>query len=350
MPVRIATFNCENLLSRTALLNLVDTPEQVAKSTAAFKAAEQLQKILSKQHYTESDKAKILDLIKRGKGFFTVEEDHGQLLSGNKVKANGVRDWFGHIAFAQAEVKQEATDNTGKVIKALNADVLCTVEVEDRDVLGRFNSQVLGAKRFAHYMAVPGNDPRGINVGILSDLPLRSIRTHVDDMDGSSHVFSRDCAEYELALPSGASLWMLCNHFKSQGFGGKAANDARRKKQAQRVVQILAENFDLAHDLVVVAGDLNDVPNSDPLSPLLTVPELHNIIDTLPAGDRFTSVFGNQRSQIDYLLVSTPLKNALADLKIERRGMVRVAGHFPSVTNDADAASDHAAVVAEFNL
>jgi len=77
---------------------------------------------------------------------------------------------------------------------------------------------------------------------------------------------------------------------------------------------------------------------------------LHNIIDTLPVDDRFTSVFGKQRSQIDYLLVSTPLKNALADVKIERRGMVTVPGHFPSVTNEADAASDHAAVVAEFNL
>ena len=350
MPVRIAAFNCENLFSRSALLNLTDTPEQAAKSAAAFKAAGQLKKILAKLNYTDSDKTKILDLIKQGKGFFTVEEDRGKLLSGNKVKAKGANDWFGRIAFVQAEVKKAATDNTGKVITALNADVLCTVEVESRDVLGHFNSQVLGTKRFAHHMVIDGNDPRGIDVGILSDLPLRNVRTHVDDMDGSSHVFSRDCAEYELVLPSGASIWMLCNHFKSQGFGPQAANNARRKKQAQRVAQILAENFDLAHDLVVVAGDLNDTPDSDPLSPLLALPELHNIIDTLPVDGRFTDVFGNQRSQIDYLLVSTPLKNALAGVTIERRGMVAVPGHFPSVTDDADAASDHAAVVAEFNL
>jgi len=144
--------------------------------------------------------------------------------------------------------------------------VLCTVEVENRDVLGRFNSQVLGTNRFAHHMVIDGNDPRGIDVGILSNLPLRNVRTHVDDMDGSSHVFSRDCAEYELVLPSGASIWTLCNHFKSKGFGGQAANDVRRKKQAQRVAQVLAENFVLARDLVVVAGDFNDTSDSDPLS------------------------------------------------------------------------------------
>jgi exonuclease III len=78
------------------------------------------------------------------------------------------------------------------------------------------------------------------------------------------------------------------------------------------------------------------------------VPNLHNIIDTLPAADRFTDVFGTQKSQIDYLLVSTPLKNALQSVTIERRGMFTVPGHFPSVDNEAHAASDHAPVVAEF--
>jgi hypothetical protein len=41
---------------------------------------------------------------------------------------------------------------------------------------------------------------------------------------------------------------------------------------------------------------------------------------------------------------------ALAKMRIERRGMHRVPGHFSSVTGAADAASDHAAVVAEFNV
>jgi endonuclease/exonuclease/phosphatase family metal-dependent hydrolase len=347
MPVRIATFNCENLFSRAKILNMDATPEEAAKAADVSKAAQQLKKILMKPTFTAADKAKILDLIEQGKGFFSVEEDHGKLLQGNHVKANGAGDFHAHIKFAKATVKNEATQNTGRVIKELNADILCTVEVESREALGDFNSQLLGSKRFDHHMLIDGNDLRGIDVGILSNLPLLNIRSHVDDVDGNSRVFSRDCVEYETILPSGESLWVLCNHFKSKGFGAPATNDARRKKQAQRVAEILT-NFDLAHDFVAVAGDLNDTPDSDPLSPLLGVANLQNIVAELPANEQFTHIFGNEKSQIDYLLVSTPLKNKLNSITIERRGMFRFPGHFQSVTSEGTAASDHAAVVAEF--
>jgi endonuclease/exonuclease/phosphatase family metal-dependent hydrolase len=350
MSLRIATFNCENLFSRAKLLNMDATPGEAAEAAEISKIAQQLKKILMKPKYTPADKKKILDLIKKGKGFFSLEEDHGTLLQGNHVKANGAGDWHGHIKFAKATVSADATRNTGKVIKELKADILCTVEVESRETLGDFNSQVLGSKRFGRHMLIDGNDLRGIDVGLLSNLPLRNIRSHVDDMEGNSRIFSRDCAEYETILPSGKSLWMLCNHFKSKGFGAPATNDARRKLQAQRVAAILSENFDLARDFVVVAGDLNDTPDSDPLSPLLGVANLHDIVAELPENDRFTHIFGNEKSQIDYLLVSTPLKSKLDSVTIERRGMFKFPGHFPSVTSEGTAASDHAAVVAQFAL
>ena len=348
MPVRVATFNCENLFSRSKILNLTDTPEQAAQASAALQAADQLKKILSKGTYTAADKTKIVDLIQKGKGFFTVEVDRGDLLKGNKVVAGGAGDFFGRVRFLTKDVGEAATNNTGKVIKALNADVMCVVEVEDRELLGHFNSQVLKTKRFDHYMLIDGNDDRGIDVGILSRPPIRNIRSHVDDKDGNSQIFSRDCPEYEVLLENGKSLWVLCNHFKSKGFGSAAASDARRKRQAGRVAQILGEHFDLAQDLVVVAGDLNDTPDSDPLSPLISMPNLHNIVDTLPEEERYTHIYGNEKSQIDYLLVSTPLKNALQSVTVERRGMFKFPGHFTSVTKASDEASDHAAVVAEF--
>jgi endonuclease/exonuclease/phosphatase family metal-dependent hydrolase len=350
MPVRIATFNCENLFSRSRILNLTDTPEELAKATAALKAVEQLKKLLRKSVFSAADKVAILAALAAGQGFFTFEEDRGKLIQGNTVVAAGAGDFFGHIRFRARDVGEVATDNTGKVIKALNADVLCVVEVENRELLGDFNSQVLTTKRFDHQMVIDGNDERGIDVGIMSRLPLRNMRSHVDDKEGTSRTFSRDCPEYEVILEDGRSLWVLCNHLKSKGFGSPASNDARRKKQAVRLAAILNENFDLAQDLVVVAGDLNDTPGSDPLSPLMATPNLHNIVDTLPAGARFTHIFGAQKDQIDYLLVSKPLQDALQDVTIERRGMFKVPGHFASITKPSESASDHAAIVAEFAL
>ena len=66
--------------------------------------------------------------------------------------------------------------------------------------------------------------------------------------------------------------------------------------------------------------------------------------------DRWTYHYKNQKSQIDYILASGPL-NAL-EAGIERRGIFGVNGvqHFPSVTADTNAASDHAAVWADFDI
>jgi len=47
--------------------------------------------------FTAADKTKILALIQQGKGFFTVEEDRGKLLQGNRVVARGAGDFFAHI-------------------------------------------------------------------------------------------------------------------------------------------------------------------------------------------------------------------------------------------------------------
>ena len=83
------------------------------------------------------------------------------------------------------------------------------------------------------------------------------------------------------------------------GKSGVIAPDLYFYALAQRVAEILTEAFDLADDFVVVAGDLNDTPDSDPLSPLLGVANLHNIVAELPVNERFTHIFGNEKSQIE---------------------------------------------------
>ena len=66
MTIRVGTFNCENLFSRSRILDFNATPAQAAKATAALKAAEQLKAILNKKTFTAADKAKIPALIKQG--------------------------------------------------------------------------------------------------------------------------------------------------------------------------------------------------------------------------------------------------------------------------------------------
>jgi endonuclease/exonuclease/phosphatase family metal-dependent hydrolase len=228
------------------------------------------------------------------------------------------------------------------------------VEVEDRGILQDFNSKILGGKKFKYPMLVDGNDPRGIDVGLLSNFEVANVRTHIFDRDSTGIIFSRDCLESELKLPDGRPLHILCNHLKSQGYGSPKANDAKRERQAVRNAEILS-GYNLATDLVIVAGDMNDDPGSAPLQPMLGVSNLFDVLE-LKFGsnpqNRWTYKYRSQSNQIDFLLVSKPLKDGFQDAGIERRGMFGVNGvtPFPSVTSKKTSASDHAAVWAEFNV
>ena len=204
-----------------------------------------------------------------------------------------------------------------------------------------------------------GNDPRGIDVAVLSKLPIQNIRTNIHQRvkNSSKNLFSRDCLEVEFKLPDGKSLWVLQNHLLSKL---RKKNDARRKVQAAGVRQILRDRYDLGKDLVIVAGDLNDDIDNDPLSPLASLPKLQNALDVLsiPKDEQWTYYYGREKSKdrIDFVLVSEALAPLLKAGGVDRRGIAGIdkltSGQtkpMSGITNWRNAASDHAAVWIEFD-
>ncbi|MBP6024365.1 endonuclease/exonuclease/phosphatase family protein [Ferruginibacter sp.] len=359
--MRIATFNTENLFSRAIVLTFKDN----ADGDKILNRIGELQGELNKQVY---DKPKILSLYNSLKEFIEIAEDRGklfkrQLFAIKGVAANGVQDWDGSIQFKRAKFTETTRINTAKVLKALNADVQCLVEVENRETIGSFNSDMLGTKKFPYNILIDGNDPRGIDVGLLSRYPIKNIRTHIFDKEkptSKSFIFSRDCLEIELEVANGKSLYVLCNHFKSKGYSASQSTaDARRKLQADAVKKILQDNYDLKTDMVVVMGDFNDTPDSAPLQTLLNTQNLTDVLKIKFGNDieKTYTYFFKKKLQIDYLLVSKPLKDAFKDAGVERRGMFELNTHsngtekrFDTVTSIANAASDHAGIWAEFNI
>ena len=367
MPqIRIATYNLNNLFERARLMQLEGFSGEGAKILADV---QQLTGLLESDSYADPVGAEIIKLLEKYEfhkrnaphPWFFINEVRGSLYivkqdeSGVKLAAKGRKGWVGWIELVRVPVNETSTDNTARVLKAVNADINCLVEVDSRLTLDRFNQTILKKIRpaYAHNMLIDGNDPRGIDVGIMTNFELRSIRTHIDDTykAGNGKVvkaFSRDCAEYEVMLAADKPLWLLCNHFKSKS-GNPKSNDARRTKQADRVQAILGR-FDLTKELIVVAGDFNDTPTSKPLKKLLATANLFDVL-TSPkfSGPRWT--FDNGKDQFDYLLVSKPLFEQITAVGIERRGIFRVdTTPFPEVTNKITQASDHAAVWADFNL
>lgn len=363
---RVASFNVENLFRRAKVFNFKNHSigDNFLNKIGEFR------NLIAKDSYTTDDKQKIVNLYNLElKDYIFVREDREKLFKKRGwavvgVKANGADDWDGTIEFKQARFSEVARENTAKVIKAVRADVACIVEAESRPTLRSFDSHLLGS-RYKYEMLVDANDPRGIDVGLYSKYPIGGIWTHMFDKQGNKKIFSRDCLEVELILPNQQPLYILCNHFKSRGYDYDGSANQKRERQAKRVSQILSKRYDLLNDWVIVAGDLNDNPSSQPLKPLLDVLNLYDVLEKQFPNDplkRWTYHY-NQFEQIDFILVSKPLIDRFIKAGIERRGIYKLktltAGsnglvddetEFDSVSHFSNAASDHGAVWVDFDL
>lgn len=359
MQLRLATYNVENLFERAKVLNFAqhETGDEKLARIA------ELQAILEKPEYSEADRAaagalyaELFDEI----GYVMPRSEVGFYLfrrSGDGyVLAPERRDqWTGWLTFDRDRFSDVASRNTAKVIREIDADVLCVNEVETRNVLRHFDSDRLGGMYPHDLLIDTPNDPRGIDVGLWSKHRLGRIRSNVfERTPEGAPLFSRDCLEVEVLTPAGP-VHVLLNHFKSKHGGG----DGRRRAQAEGVRRILETRYDLARDMIAVLGDLNDAPQSWPLEPLTRDPRLADVLHQRQGpgpSDRWTYVYRGRRSQIDYILVSRRLADRLVASGVERRGMPPESleggevAPFPGVEDWRSAGSDHAAVWADFDL
>lgn len=364
MPIRIASYNLENLFTRPSAMVTGGADGQQAIDDHAL-----ANQIVTKQEYSDSDKEKLVELDKRYH-FSALNPPDNALVALNKVRgylfhrandgtitvvANGRGEWTGWFELRRDDVSWEAVLNTGRVIDAVRPDILICVEVENRPTLQRFNDQVLSSilgGRYPHVMVIDGNDTRGIDVGLLSRYPIISIRSHVDDEYEGKPVFSRDCPEYVVKLPSDKQLVVCPNHFKSKRGGDNAQAQARRRAQGIRAAEIARTAQQQITPLVIVAGDLNDTPDSDAVAPLLK-DDWSDIQShpTYPIDRPGTYGTGTANNKIDYIIMSSALKDVLVDVGIERRGSYhpRLWQSFEGITA-ATEASDHHCIWADFNI
>lgn len=369
--MKLASFNVENLFMRARALS---GPGFSEEGKTVLKAEADINAILGKHRYTANDKKKIVELLdtlglkKSDESKYAIlRQNRGHLVKRPQGKpidvvANGRDDWIGWVDLQLEQVNEEATRNTARVMKAIDADVLGVVEAESRPALVRFCKDVMpavDATPYDHIMLIDGNDDRGIDVGLMTrkKFEIVSIASHVDDEDEDGLVFSRDCAQFEIQTAAGSSLVVLANHFKSKGFGSPATSNAKRKRQAARTATIYRQ-LRQKHDFIAVIGDLNDTPDSDPLSPLFHQTGLKDIseLEGFDDGGRpGTFKNGTASNKIDYILLSPALFDKATAGGIFRMGVWGgkngdLFPHFPEITREVEAASDHAAIWAELDV
>ena len=387
--MRIAAYNVENLFSRPRALN---QPEPIA--AAVLRAHARVNELFEREVYTAAVKAEILQLLgqldllrddgdaTRPSTYALLRRIRGRLLrrpqndpDGSEVTvvAGGRSDWTGWVDLITDRITVTAIENTARVISEVGADILGVVEAEGRITLQRFTDSLLpGAgdePRYPHVMVIDGNDPRGIDVGILSTaaFPLQRMTSHIDDGPYGDRIFSRDCPEFWFSLPgdgplAGETLVVLVNHLKSK-FGGNDPESIRlRTRQAQRVAAIYEQLRSAGVEHVVVLGDFNDIPTSKELQPLLTGTDLTDFAFVTPFDDgdpdqNRPGTFGNgtKSGKIDYLLLSPSLFARSVGAGIFRKGVWggvhgTLFPHFDTIEFEHEAASDHAAIYVDIRL
>ncbi|MCP4305930.1 MAG: endonuclease/exonuclease/phosphatase family protein [bacterium] len=181
-------------------------------------------------------------------------------------------------------------------ILGCDAELVAVQEVENLDALSRFNSEELDGL-YDYVVLMEGNDPRFIDVGLLSKLPVGRVSSHrfmpdPDPRPGSNGLlFGRDCLEVEV-LNGDRSRFMtvfLC-HLKSNYVSWRvkdpteraervAGNHARRSRQCEGTRAIVQQAVDRGEECLVV-GDMNAAPDHFSLAPLVQDPTL-GLVDLL---------------------------------------------------------------------
>jgi predicted extracellular nuclease len=230
---------------------------------------------------------------------------------------------------------------TAEAIAATNADIVALQEIENLDTLKRFRSEFLKGRGYAHAMLIDGNDPRQIDVAVLSRYPIVCARSYQHEtVPGGESLFSRDCLVVDIAVAPRKTLTLFVNHLKSMldkkdRANGRRNSAPRRRVQAERVVEIVRERFGArpGDAPFVVLGDLNDYMQTDDqgapsIDALVAWNQVENVVDRLPQAERWTHFWADKKAyrQLDYLLPSKALAAASRGLPvIERRGLPKSA-------------------------
>lgn len=188
-----------------------------------------------------------------------------------------VRAFMGKLVKAKDE---DETKTVADRIRKMDLDVLAVQEVENIGILKQFNNKHLGGL-YPYQVLLEGNDPRFIDVGLLSKLPvgaITSFQTAVHNLKPGKRVFSRDLVEIEILSPSRSrKLFTIYNNHLKSHFGdddhggqGKTDNDERRRQQAEMISEIVGSRM-RTNSRYIITGDMNDAVTAAPLQPMLMI-------------------------------------------------------------------------------
>jgi predicted extracellular nuclease len=270
-----------------------------------------------------------------------VDEDHLRIAAFNvhrlfdTVCDSGACNAGDYEVLPTPDAFSSQADRLAQGISRLDADVVLLGEVETQASLDALKTRL---PRFGHAVLGEIYTPASVDVAVLSAWPILLTRGHRDQEiplpgGGGMTRFSRELLEVHLDTPGGRTI-VFAAHFRS-----KVSDDpARRLAEAEAAHDIIvATAREFPDALVVLGGDLNDVPGSPPLHALEEDGELLRVSSDRPDSETWTYVYSGDHQAIDHLYLA-------------RGGGAYVPGSFKAAreARGGYGGSDHAAVYADF--
>ncbi|MDP0500449.1 MAG: hypothetical protein Q7P63_10145 [Verrucomicrobiota bacterium JB022] len=280
-----------------------------------------------------------------------------------------------------AELETKLSKLTLALIQELQLPDVITIEETENTAILQVLADRVNALAGTNYVAVSGgsSDGRGIECALLYnddtvDL-LDSFLITESIVPGTEAAFGPPSESpgrepyVGIFQMGGEQVTVIANHFKSKGGDGALwgtgqpfvrSTEAQRKLQAQvvrdYVNQLLAADADAN---IVIGGDLNDFwfpepgEGQDPVGIVVDGAngdvELTNLIELVPAHDRYTYMYVGNAQVLDYMIVSPALLDNLRGQDILH---VNAAwpGNLEADATTALRSSDHDPIEARFNF
>ena len=230
-------------------------------------------------------------------------------------------------------------DQLASAILGLDADIVLLQEVENQACLDALLDRV--AVRLPEGVIGESGWPASVDVAVLGPGPPTAVVRHADVPIGGDDehpiYFAREFLEVHYDV-GGQAVIVFAAHFKS-----KAGDDPERRLAEARaareiVLAVAAENPDA---IIVMGGDLNDVPGSPPLEALEADGGLDRLDARISPNDAWTVTYQDQHIGLDHLYVPPGGDTLYIDGTV---GVVR--GPY----GGGYGGSDHAAMRAVFRL
>ena len=224
-------------------------------------------------------------------------------------------------------------------IASLNADVVLLQEIETEICLNALKA-LLG-ERYQTAFLGETNGSASLDVGVLSTLPLIQTVSHQNEtipligQQGNTY-FTRDLLEVHLDV-EGELVIAFSAHFRSKYPPDDPAQRLAEASAARDIVTAAAQSNPEA--LVVLGGDLNDVPGSAPINAIEEGGSLLRVASELGA-DAATYIYRGQGQAIDHLYFAQNGSGAYVP------GSARVVRN----SERGLAGSDHSALLATFSI